>query len=233
MGENIMACMNECTRDGEDPNTICSKCQYNPKNKKFTKFCKSCFLASRFDAGDFSSDPDDPTDYLAESMQNQIFKVATIKIDEDNNFSYQGDFWLTINMNEETRKTTNLSLENFAMTRKDRQQTFDMKDMQFKQDADRVAEPLYNYEKVEKTENPLVFLIKHKIDPSKDRTCQLIWQGRQKKTFEWKGLPKYIKAEIQKFNLTDMRKNPQFCLAFLLQQAKDEMETLRPLEDLQ
>ena len=42
-----------------------------------------------------------------------------------------------------------------------------------------------------------------------------------------------MQEEIKKFKLTDMRKNPQFCLALLLQQAKDEMETLRPLADLQ
>ena len=105
--------------------------------------------------------------------------------------------------------------------------------MQFKQDANRTAEPLQNYLKVETTDNPLIFRIKHKTEPINDRTCELKWHDRKRTSYEWKGLPKFMLDEISKFKLTDMRKNPQFCLALLLQQAKDEMETLRPLADLQ
>lgn len=137
-------------------------------------------------------------------------------------------------MNEETRRDTLLGLENFASTKGERKQKYDIKAMQFEQDATRKAEPLQNYLKVDKTENPLIFRIVHKTEPINDRTCELKWLDPPRKTkYEWKGLPQFMQVEITKFKLTDMRKNPQFCLALLLQQAKDEMETLRPLADLQ
>ena len=45
-------------------------------------------------------------------------------------------------MNEETRRDTLLGLENFASTKGERKQKYDIKAMQFEQDATRKAEPL-------------------------------------------------------------------------------------------
>ena len=88
--------------------------------------------------------------------------------------------------------------------------------MQFEQDATRAAEPLVNYLKVDKTEDPLIFRIVHKTEPINDRTCSLSWLDRNKTKYEWKGLPKFMQDEIRKFKFNDMKKSPQFCLALLL-----------------
>ena len=42
-----------------------------------------CRIRKEAEAGEYSSDSDDPTDYAAEAMNNKIVKIATIKIAQD------------------------------------------------------------------------------------------------------------------------------------------------------
>ena len=91
-------------------------------------------------------------------------------------------------MTDDVRKSTDISLLNFANSRDSRKEINDQKDKLFKQDADLCAEPMYNYAKVELTDEKNKFLIKHQSDPKKDKTCHLIWKNRVKTLFKWKGL---------------------------------------------
>ena len=79
-----------------------------------------CKLRMEIEDGECSSDPDDPTDYVAEAANNKIIKIATIKIDEDMKICYEGDFWDFLEMDEETKRDTWLGLENFANTKGER-----------------------------------------------------------------------------------------------------------------
>ena len=77
----------------DDDVTVCSNCWFVPENEKYRKYCWQCRLRKLNSDGEFSSDPDDPTDYAAEAMNNTIVKIATIKVDNDNNITFEGDFW--------------------------------------------------------------------------------------------------------------------------------------------
>ena len=99
-----------------------------------------------------------------------------------------------------------------------------------KKDLERDQEPISNYSHIERTDKQNEFVIKHQQDASFDRTCKIKWID--KSVYEWEGLPEYMREEVRRFKLQDLRKCPDYCLALVLQQAKDEIQSLRPIEEL-
>ena len=89
-----------CTHGYEkkERSTICIKCTFKSQNNKRIWLCKLCSLAVNCEMGDFSSDEDDPTNYMI--INHDIKKVARITIDDQDNFVYEGDFWEQIQMND-------------------------------------------------------------------------------------------------------------------------------------
>ena len=87
-------------------------------------------------------------------------------------------------------------------------------------DMQKSLEPIVNYSHVEiviidsENENEQNFIIKHTVDRTKDKECKIIWTGE--KTHEWKGLPTYMRQEMTRFKILDLKNCPDFCLTMLL-----------------